>query len=288
MRKILVFGGSGFLGNYLVKQLILKKYDVTVADIKKTNLNVDYIECDILNDDNLINIFKKKYDVVYNLAGFANLEDAINEPILTMKLNLIANMKIAELCIKYHVKKYVFASSAYAMSEKGSFYGISKLASEKSIEEYNKNKGLNFIIIRYGSVYSEKPFKNNYIFNLIKESISSGTINHNGDGNEYREYIHAIDAAKLSVDVIESDEYLNNHVVLTGSQGIKRIDLFNMINEILGDTLKINLNERNKSNHYKFTPYSFQASISKKLFPNPQIDLGQGILETIRSINESK
>jgi UDP-glucose 4-epimerase len=288
MRKVLVFGGSGFLGNYLVEQLVLKKYDVTVADIKQTNLNVDYIKCDILNDDNLINVFKKKYDIVYNLAGFANLEDAINEPILAMKLNLIANMKIAELCIKYNVEKYVFASSAYAMSEKGSFYGISKLASEKSIEEYNKKKGLNFIIIRYGSVYSEKPFKNNYIFNLVKESISSGKINHNGDGNEYREYIHAIDAAKLSVDVIESDEYLNNHVVLTGSQGIKRIDLFNMINEILGDTLKININEDNKSNHYKFTPYSFQASISKKLFPNPQIDLGQGILETIRSINESK
>ena len=288
MRKVLVFGGSGFLGNYLVEQLVLKKYEVIVADIKQTNLNVDYIKCDILNDDNLINVFKKKFDIVYNLAGFANLEDAIDEPILTMKLNLIANMKIIELCIKNGVKKYVFASSAYAMSEKGSFYGISKLASEKSIEEYNKKKDLNFIIIRYGSVYSEKPFKNNYIFNLVNESINSGKINHNGDGNEYREYIHAIDAAKLSVDVIESDEYLNKHIILTGSQGIKRIDLFNMINEILGDTLKINLNKDNISNHYKFTPYSFQASISKKLVPNPQIDLGQGILETIRAINDSK
>ena len=39
MRKVLVFGGSGFLGNYLVEQLVLKKYDVTVADIKQTNLN---------------------------------------------------------------------------------------------------------------------------------------------------------------------------------------------------------------------------------------------------------
>ena len=203
-----------------------------------------------------------------------------------MKLNLIANMCIVELCVKHNVKKYIFASSAYAMSEKGSFYGISKLASEKSIEEYNKKQGLNFVIIRYGSVYSEKPFDNNYIFNLIKKSINSGTIEHNGDGQEYREYIHALDAAKLSVDVLESEQFLNKHVVLTGSQGIKRVDLFNMINEIMGNKLIIKLNCDYESNHYKFTPYSFQASISKKLVPNPQIDLGQGILEIIRHVHK--
>ena len=294
MKKVLVFGGSGFLGNYLVNELVSKKYDVTVADIKESTEikeskeKVKFIFCNILKISDLEEIFLNKFDFVYNLAGFANLEDAINDPILTMKLNLIANMHISELCIKNKVSKYIFASSAYAMSEKGSFYGISKLASEKSIEEYNKKKGLDFIIIRYGSVYSEKPFDNNYIFNLIQKSINTGIIDHNGDGQEYREYIHALDAAKLSVEVLESDQFLNKHIVLTGSQGIKRIDLFNMINEIMGNKLKINLNSKNESTHYKFTPYSFQASISKKLVPNPQIDLGQGILETIRYVHKKK
>ena len=59
-----------------------------------------------------------------------------------------------------------------------------------------------------------------------------------------------------------------------------------MINEIMGNKLKINLIKDNESDHYKFTPYSFQASISKKLVPNPQIDLGQGILETIRYVHK--
>lgn len=286
MKKVLVFGGSGFLGDYLVKQLISNGYDVTIADIKESNSSAQFIYCNILKLPDLEKVFQNKFDFVYNLAGFANLEDAINQPILTMKLNLIANMCIVELCVKHNVKKYIFASSAYAMSEKGSFYGISKLASEKSIEEYNKKQGLNFVIIRYGSVYSEKPFDNNYIFNLIKKSINSGTIEHNGDGQEYREYIHALDAAKLSVDVLESEQFLNKHVVLTGSQGIKRVDLFNMINEIMGNKLIIKLNCDYESNHYKFTPYSFQASISKKLVPNPQIDLGQGILEIIRHVHK--
>jgi len=286
MKKVLVFGGSGFLGNYLVNELISKKYDVTVADIHPINNKIKFIECDILNFKDLERVFSKKFHYVYNLAGFANLENAINEPILTMKLNLIANMHIAEFCIQNNVKKYIFASSAYAMSEKGSFYGISKLASEKSIEEYNKKKGLNFIIIRYGSVYSEKDFNNNYVYNLIKDAMKTNKIIHNGDGNEYREYIHAVDASKLSVDVLEDENYTNKHIILTGSQGIKRKDLFKMINEILGEKLEIQLNKDAQNDHYKFTPYSFQPSISRKLIPNPQIDLGQGILEIIRNVND--
>ena len=142
---------------------------------------------------------------VYNLAGFANLDIAIKYPLKTIQLNVIGNMHILEQCVKNNISRFIYASSAYAMSNKGSFYGISKLASEKIIEEYLNKYGLPFTILRYGSVYSEKSYDNNYIYNLVYSAVSSGEINHNGDGNELREYIHAADASKLSVDVIESD-----------------------------------------------------------------------------------
>ena len=66
-----------------------------------------------------------------------------------------------------------------------------------------------------------------------------GEINHNGDGNELREYIHAADASKLSVDVIESETFKNLHVILTGNERMKRSDLFKMINEIPNDKVKL-------------------------------------------------
>ena len=124
-----------------------------------------------------------------------------------MDLNFISNLKIVQKCVENSVDKFIYASSAYAMSEKGSFYGISKLASEKIIEEFNKKHNLNFIIIRYGSVYSEHDFSNNYIYNLIKDAIENGEIIHNGDGEEFREYIHANDAAELSVDLVENNSF---------------------------------------------------------------------------------
>ncbi|MGB5497741.1 MAG: NAD-dependent epimerase/dehydratase family protein, partial [Maribacter sp.] len=180
------------------------------------------------------------------------------------------------------------ASSAYAMSNKGSFYGISKLASEKIIEEYNKRYNLPFVILRYGSVYSERAYENNYIYNLVKEAVLDKKIDHKGDGNEIREYIHAADAAKLSVDVIETDNLKNLHVILTGTERMKRIELFHMINEILNGNVVIKCNEAGYHNHYKFTPYSFEASVSRKLVANPHIDMGQGLLECVRAVHKNE
>lgn len=288
MKQILVFGGFGFLGQYLVHELLSRGYKVTVADIyknEKLESNITYVKCDITSKEDIENIFKKnQFNVVYNLAGFANLDTAIKHPIETIQLNVIGNMHILEQCVKNNISRFVYASSAYAMSNKGSFYGISKLASEKIIEEYLKIYSLPFTILRYGSVYSERSYDNNYIYNLVKSAVLEGEINHSGDGNELREYIHAADASKLSVDVIESEDFKNIHVILTGNERMKRSDLFNMIKEILNNKVEINYKNDGYHNHYNFTPYSFEPSVCKKLSANPNIDMGQGLLECIRSV----
>lgn len=289
MKNILVFGGYGFLGYYLVKELLHRGYSVTIADIISSDefgSNINFLNCDISDKNQVEKVFNSgKFDIVYNLAGFANLDNASNSPLLTLNLNVIGNIHILEQVTKHGVTNFIYASSAYAMSSKGSFYGISKLASEKIIEEYHKKYNLPFIILRYGSVYSERPYENNYIYNLVKKAVLDKVIEHEGDGNEIREYIHAADAAKLSVDVIESDDYNNLHVILTGIEKMKRVELFNMINEILNGGLKISLNNQTSHDHYQYTPYSFEPSISKKLIANPHIDMGQGLLDCIRSVH---
>lgn len=290
MKKVLVFGGLGFLGSYLIEELQKRKYDVTVADISEGNgANFKVVPCDISVREEVEAVFQKDtFDIVYNLAGFANLDDAVDNPIRTMELNVLANMYIVEACIQNNIKKFVYASSAYAMSNKGSYYGISKLASEKIIEEYNKLHDLQFVILRYGSVYSEREYHNNYIYSVVKRAVLEGKIEHEGDGKEVREYIHAADAAKLSVDVIESEEFANLHVILTGMERIKRSEMFEMIKEILNGKVEINYTEESQVNHYKFTPYSFSPSVSKKLVANPHIDMGQGLLECIRQVSRNE
>jgi len=283
--KVVVFGGNGFLGSYLLEELLGRGYEVVSADLKPS-LYTDAcytIECDIMNAQKVYEVVENA-DVVYNFAGYANLDEAIANPIKAMELNILGNMNVLEACKKHHVKRFVYASSAYAMSDKGSFYGISKLTSEKIIEEYYKKFGLEFTIIRYGSVYGERDYSNNYIYNLVKEAMLTGVINHNGDGEEIREYIHAADVAKLAVSVIESDTFINEHIMLTGVERMHRRELFDMINEMLGNQLRINLNNDGYQNHYKTTPYAFHPVRSKKLVANPYIDMGQGILECMKDI----
>ncbi|MFD0795849.1 NAD-dependent epimerase/dehydratase family protein [Maribacter chungangensis] len=292
MKKVLVFGGFGFLGHYLVKELLNRGFSVSVADISEDREladSVKYTYCDISEEEQVKAVFDSDdFNIVYNLAGFANLDQAIKFPLKTMNLNVIGNMYILEQCVKHKIEKFVYASSAYAMSNKGSFYGISKLASEKIIEEYHKKYDVPFVILRYGSVYSERAYDNNYIYNLVKGAVKEKTIDHHGDGLEIREYIHAADAAKLSVDVIESEEFLNFHVILTGTERMKRLELFQMIKEILNGEVEVNCDDSGYQNHYKFTPYSFEPSVSKKLTANPHIDMGQGLLECIRAVHNNK
>lgn len=290
-KKVLVFGGLGFLGSYLTDELLKRNYEVAVADLKPKNKNFafKYLRCDIGKKNEVLKAVSG-FDVVYNLAGFANLDKSVDHPIETMQQNVMGNLNVLEACHQKKVKRFIYASSAYAMSLKGSFYGISKLTSEKLIEEYHKRFGLNYTILRYGSVYSEKEFENNYIYHLVKEAVTTRKIEHSGDGEEVREYIHALDAAKLSVDVMEKEEYANQHVVLTGMEKMKRTDLFRMIKEMLQNKLEIKLRNDGYKHHYKYSPYSFEPTMSKKLVANPYIDLGQGILECIKEVyrNEKK
>ncbi len=286
--KVAVFGGSGFLGLYLVKELIRRDFKVTIFDVAEVDYKNDSLEfyySDIL-DTNLVRsqIVEGNFTFVYNLAGFANLDKAILDPFRTMQLNVLGNINILNACLEAKIERFVYASSAYAMSDKGSFYGISKLTSEKIVEEYAVKFNLDFTILRYGSVYSEMDYDNNYIFNLIEKAIATGKIQHGGDGNELREYIHASDAAKLSVDVLMSKDFINDHVIFTGIEKIKRSELFNVINEILGNKLEISYEHNNYGHHYHFTPYSYSPTLSKKLVANPHIDMGQGLLECIKAV----
>ena len=164
---ILIFGGSGFIGFSLVKKLHEQGYSsIYIGDIKPPNESlpkgVFYLQCDITDKNSVASLFKKSSpQVVYNLAGFANLDSAIRFPRTTMELNVLGNINVLEESVKLDVELFIYASSAYAMNDKGSFYGISKLTSEKIVEEYHKQYNLNYSILRYGSIYAAVDSDNN-------------------------------------------------------------------------------------------------------------------------------
>jgi len=288
-KRVVIFGGSGFLGSYVADELTRRDYEVMIADINISPFIQEtqkFKKVDILDIDNIKEIIKGA-SIVYNFVAIANLDDAIHDPMNAMSINVMGNLNILEACKQNgNIERFVYASSAYALSSDGSFYGISKQSSEKLTEEYYKRYGLKYTVIRYGSLYGERASHNNYIYNLLKDAIKNKELHYKGDGQDLREYIHAADAAKLSIDILEDVQYENEHIILTGTERLKRIELLTMINEIMQNKLDIKQISDNNMGHYKITPYSYHPTVAKKLVANPYIDLGQGLLECIQEIHK--
>jgi len=283
--KVLVFGGSGFLGSYVVDALIDAGYQVTVYDINKSlfkNERANYVIGDILDSNSVLDIMNNT-DIVYNFAGLADLNESIKQPRKTIDLNIVGNLNILEACVTNSVSKFVYASSAYVFSRKGGFYGVSKKSSEMIIEEYSRQYEIDFVVIRYGSVYGERADKSNRIFRLLYEALTTNKIIFPGDGKEEREYIHARDAAKLSVDVL-SEEYSGKRIILTGIERLTYSELLEFIKEMMNGQIDIEYLNDDYKGHYTLTPYSFSPTAGVKLVNNPSIDFGQGVLECLDKI----
>lgn len=291
--KVLVFGGAGFLGSHVADYLTDAGHEVIIFDLnkspflKKGQLS---IEGDIL-DEKAVGLAMKGCDVVYNFAGIADMDDAKRSPVETIKNNILGNTLILDACVKNRVKRFVFASSIYVYSNSGSFYRSSKQACELIIENYNQVYGMEYTILRYGSLYGPRADINNWINMLLNQAISEERIVRYGNGEEIREYIHVFDAARCSIDIL-SNEYINQHVIITGGQQIKVKELLNMVKEMMGNKIEIEYRpvddktcSYDMSIHYQITPYVFNPKLAKRIVSRHYIDLGQGILELLKEIH---
>ena len=156
MNKITILGGSGFLGSALANLFSKNgKIKVIIFDTKKNKLlrNQKFIKGNILNEKALSKAIKNS-DYVFNFAALADLNDARNKPMQSVKINLIGTVKALIISNKYKIKKFIQASSIYANSEQGGFYGASKKVAEDYIERFQQKYGLKYTILRFGSLWS--------------------------------------------------------------------------------------------------------------------------------------
>ena len=285
MKNILVIGGSGFLGSHVADNLSNRGYKVTIFDIQKSEFLRDDQEIVLgsILDTNLLEENLKGKDFVYHFAGIADIHEATINPVQTINLNVLATTKILDLCVKYKIKRFMYASTIYVYSNHGSFYKTSKQCSELIIENYTQSHNVNATIMRYGSLYGKRANHFNSIMKMIKQAIEENKIVRSGDGNEVRDYIHIEDAAKISGDLLGSKEKIE-HVMITGNQTMKIKDIVNMINEMMSNKLEISYTNESFEEHYQITPYNFKPNVARKYNIDYTHDLGQGILECIYEI----
>jgi UDP-glucose 4-epimerase len=220
---------------------------------------------------------------VYNFAGIADIDIACQKPLESIRTNILGNSNLLEACRLAGVRRFIYASSLYVYSNAGSFYRSTKQACELIIENYNEVFGLPYTILRYGSLYGPRADERNGVYRILKQALLERKITREGDGEEVREYIHVLDAARYSVEIL-AEEFANQYVIITGHQQIKLKDFLLMVKEILNNEVEIEYRAPTFNYHYEITPYSFSPKIGKKLIGRSYLDLGQGVLDCLNKL----
>jgi len=284
-KKVLVIGGSGFIGSHVADLLSDSGFNVVIYDSKESNWirnDQEMLIGSILNKEDLNNAINGSY-YVYHFAGIADIGESRSNPYDTINLNVMGTTNVAEACIKFGVKRLIYASTMYVYSNKGSFYSASKKACEGIIETFNNEFGMNYTFLRYGSLYGPRAQEWNGVRSYVSQAIKDKKIKFNGSGNEIREYIHVLDAARLSVKILE-EKYIDTSINVTGQQVLKAKEFLDLIFEILGYEKNIEFDNLHNHGHYISTPYKYQQKTSKKIVPDEFIDIGEGILTLIKDI----
>lgn len=286
--NIIVFGGSGFLGSHVADALTAAGHSVTIFDLQPSEHlkpPQKMVVGDIL-DEELVETAIKGQEVLYNFAGIADIDEASRRPIETVRYNVLGNAILLEAARKEKIKRFIYASTVYVYSNSGSFYRCSKCACEMYIETYQTQYGLDYTILRYGTVYGTRADLRNSIYRYLTQAMTEKKITYLGDGSEIREYINVLDAAHASVEIL-NDEFKNQQVIFTGHYPMKVNELFTMIKEILKEDIEISYvapKSEDPMDHYTITPYTFMPKLGRKYLKHYYVDMGQGLLLCMQEI----
>tara|TARA_A100001015_G_scaffold244640_1_gene280243 strand:+ start:84 stop:968 length:885 start_codon:yes stop_codon:yes gene_type:complete len=282
---VLVIGGSGFLGSHVVDTLIKKNYKVIVYDKIKSkwlNKKQKYVKGSLENY-RLVEKQIKKSQYVYNFAGIGDLDYGSNNPLKTIKSNIYLNSLICEFCIKYKIKRFIYSSSVYVYSDKGSFYKSSKQAAESYIEEYSKKYNLKYTILRFGSLYGPRSSPNNGLYKVIWNYFKSGNIEYSGSKKTLREYIHIKDAAISCVDILKK-KFENKHVVLSGYKKFLVKNILESLSKTLNFKGNIKYNNTKNINHYDISPYTFQPNFGIRYYNKNMKSIKKEIINLVKYV----
>lgn len=305
-KVVLVTGGCGFIGSHVVDRLIEDGYAVVVLDDLSTG-SLDNLSPDAIlyqgdaSDKYFVNkIFEQhKFDYVIHEATTINTNVLHEEPLHDLKSSANSTIILAENCIKYNVKNFIFASSVAVYGRPESLpadenslidpiysYGIAKYAAESYLKYFYTYYNLNYQILRYANVfgprqpiYGEVGVIAIYTDRLIKgkELIIFG------DGEHQRDYIYVSDVVDFT---LKSMQFSTPSVYNVG-RGVPVT-----VNEVFTE-FQVNDPQHNQPT-YKPERYgeigNFYSNIDCALSTGwkPKVDLKDGIVKTINFFQKIK
>ncbi|MFS0656772.1 NAD-dependent epimerase/dehydratase family protein [Bacillus sp. 179-C3.3 HS] len=238
MKKVLVTGGSGFIGSHTVEALLEKEFEPIVLDNFSTgsrqniaHLPVQCIEADITHPETVDLIKQLAPDYIIHLAAQVSVAASVKDVLYDEEVNIKGSLQVMKAASEAKVKRVVFASSAAVYGDPvylpvdtehrlqpGSPYGLSKLTVERYLELFQSLYGLDYSILRYSNVYGPRQdaLGEGGVVSIFSDKFAKQEAPFIfGNGEQTRDFIYVGDLAAANVAALTAQ----SNVCLNVSSG---------------------------------------------------------------------
>jgi UDP-glucose 4-epimerase len=253
--RILVLGGSGFLGSHIVDKFLAEKHDVVVYDLyperfRRSPAGIKFHTGDFGNVGALDELIATGFDAVIHCVSTTTPKSSNESPEFDIQSNVIGTVYLLDVCVKHNVGKLVFLSSGgtiygdigdkdmvdetHAVRPMCS-YGVSKLTIEHYLDVYRHLRGLNYVALRLSNPYGERQSPLRALGALtvfLHRTLKGQNVEVWGDGEVTRDFIYVGDVANaVYLATVRPISGIFN--VGTGT-GLSLRDILNHIETLLG------------------------------------------------------
>jgi len=304
-KQIIITGGLGFIGQYLIKRLIKENfYPIIIDDLSVgsfENLRAlpkskfTFLKCNIINRAKLEkSIARFKPNTIIHLAALHFIPDCNQNPSRTLLTNVIGTQVLLDIARKRKIKNFLFTSSAAVYKPSRHLhketdplypidvYGLSKKAAEETVQLYGKYHNIKFIILRLFNVYGLND-PNLHIIPLLLSQLKKSNRIRVGRLDTFRDYIYINDVTEALVKILKSHRKFNNSIYNIGTgEKYSGHSLIKIISKITGRKI-ITYQDRNLIRGVDRKILVANIKRFSKIYSwKPKYDIFQGFKELIK------
>lgn len=246
--KVMVTGGSGFIGSHVVDQLVSRGHQVRVFDmILPQRTDVEHYQGSLLELEQL-RMGMAGADAVYHLAAVANVNAVFAEPIYSESINTRGTMNVLEAARYNTVKRVIYGSTTWVYSNVADsevfedtplgapdhLYTATKLVSEYYCRSYSKLYDLPTTVLRYGIPYGPRARAATVGAIFVRKAMAGEPLTVAGDGSQFRYFVYVEDLAAgnaLALNPVARNQIYN----LDGREKVTILQIAETVQKILGD-----------------------------------------------------
>jgi UDP-glucose 4-epimerase len=252
-RRVLVTGGSGFIGRHVVSELAGAGARIRVVDVRPhPDPAVEIVIGDIADPEVLQRAFAGGFDSVVHLAAVTSVLRSLEHPELTFRTNVAGTAALLEAARAAGARSLAFSSTnavtgpmdAPAISEAATLrpltpYGSTKAAAEMLMSAYTASYDLRCTALRLTNVYGPgMQAKDSIVARLMRAIRLGGTFEIYGDGHQVRDYVHVSDVID-AIGVALVDERWSGPVVIGAGRSLSVLEVIDAVRDVTGAEISV-------------------------------------------------